>query len=328
MFFYCIKQYGMKINHKSLTRYFQGKSTDKEKDAIQEWAESGSENWNMFVRERALFDAGVLLGCSTYAGTLLDKSTGKSREHIHKFLRPLSLAAAAAMIIFFIFIARDNYSLRQQGQRLQRIAVPSGNRTNVTLPDGTSVWLSSNTSLSYPFSFTGPKREIILDGEGYFEVVKSNKPFIVKTSKYNVEVLGTVFDVEAYSSSDRFVANLYEGTIKIYKPEDDKAVYLGPGQTAESKNGSLVVTSTLCTEDYMWKDGLIYLGDKSFGEIMSAFEKFFGVKIIIENEAVNSLSYDGKLRITDGIEHALKVLQKDYHFNYEINKDGDTITIR
>ena len=61
---------------------------------------------------------------------------------------------------------------------------------------------------------------------------------------------------------------------------------------------------------------------------MSAFEKFFGVKIIIENEAVNSLSYDGKLRITDGIEHALKVLQKDYHFNYEINKDGDTITIR
>lgn len=308
----------MKINHKSLTRYFQGKSSSKEKDAVREWAESSSENWNMFVRERALYDAGILLG----------DIPGKNRLYIHKLLRPLSLAAAAAMIIFFIFIARDNYSLRQQGEKLQSIAVPIGNRTNVTLPDGTTAWLSSNTSLSYPSSFTGPNRIITLDGEGYFEVAKSRKPFIVKTSKYNVEVLGTVFDVEAYSNSDKFVTNLYEGKVKIYKQEDDKAVFLSPGQTAESKNGSLVVASNACMKDYMWKDGLIYLGDKSFGEIMSAFEKFFGVKIIIENDAVNSLRYDGKLRITDGIEHALKVLQKDFPFKYEINEDLDTLTIR
>lgn len=308
----------MKINHKLLTRYFQGKSTDKEQNTIREWAESSHENWRMFVRERALYDAGILLG----------DIPGTSREHIHKLLRPLSLVAAAAMIIFCIFITRDNYSLRQKGQQLQRIAVPSGNRTNVTLPDGTNVWLSSKTSLSYPSSFTGPNREVLLDGEGYFEVVKSEKPFIVKTSKYNVEVLGTVFNVEAYSNSDRFVTNLYEGKVKIFKPEDEQVIFLSPGQTAENKDGSLIVTSTAGAEDYMWKDGLINLGDKSFSDIMSAFEKFFGVKIIIKNNDVIDQRYDGKLRMADGIEHALKVLQKDFPFIYEINEDEDTIIIK
>jgi ferric-dicitrate binding protein FerR (iron transport regulator) len=308
----------MRINNKSLTRYFLGKSSDKENAAIREWSESSPENWNTFVRERALFDAEILLGGHQQ----------KSSRHIHKFYRVLAFTASAAAILLIIFLAWDNHSLRQQGQQYQSIAVPKGNRTNITLPDGTSVWLSSDTKLFYPSSFTGPEREITLDGEGYFQVIKSKKPFIVRTSKYNIEVLGTTFDVDAYSSSDRFVTTLYEGKVKIYKSDDEQFLFLRPGQTAESRNDSLVVTSTSNAESYKWKDGIIYLGDKSFSEIMDVFEKFFGVRIIIENDGVKSLRYDGKLRISDGIEHALKVLQKDFHFEYEINDDDGTIVIK
>lgn len=86
---------------------------------------------------------------------------------------------------------------------MQTVTVPSGQRANVILPDGTDVWLNAGTTIRYPISFMKGKREIILDGEAYFEVVHNEKcPFVVHTYAMDVEVLGTKFNVEAYSKKD------------------------------------------------------------------------------------------------------------------------------
>ena len=112
--------------------------------------------------------------------------------------------AACTLAILGLFALKEKKTNDNLLSTIQSVNVPAGNRTNIALPDGSSVWLSSNSKLTYPVAFTGKKREVTLDGEGYFEVAKGKKPFIVKTSKYNIEVLGTVFNVEAYGKSERF----------------------------------------------------------------------------------------------------------------------------
>lgn len=84
------------------------------------------------------------------------------------------------------------------------VYVPAGNRSKLLLPDGTTIWLNSNTRLQYPLIFANGKREIMLDGEAYLKVAKSKEPFIVKTNKYNVQVLGTTFSVTAYAADSVF----------------------------------------------------------------------------------------------------------------------------
>ena len=166
-----------------------------------------------------------------------------------------------------------------------------------------------------------------MDGEGYFEVAKDKKPFIVKTSKYDVEVLGTTFNVESYKDKSDFRTMLYEGKVKLYNTKNPEAVYLSPGQTAELIGEALQVVPTTDPNSYRWKDGLIYIEDKSFNAIMELFEKFYDVQIVVNNKAVKDLGYRGKLRISDGVDHALRVLQNDFPFKYKRDEERNIIYI-
>lgn len=213
-------------------------------------------------------------------------------------------------------------------KNLQSVYVPAGSRTSLTLPDGTLVWLNSNTSLTYPNTFSGENRTVRLDGEAYFEVIKNTKKaFIVETEKYHVEVLGTTFDVEAYAKEPTFKTSLFSGKVKLYKEgQHEDELYLNPGQAAELIDNTLHIT-TAEKNNYRWKDGLIILENKSFGEIMHLFEKYYDLEIIIQNDQVWDLGYNGKLRIADGIDHALRVLQNDFRFTYQRETDTNILYI-
>ena len=210
---------------------------------------------------------------------------------------------------------------------LQTITVPAGQRINITLADGTNVWLNARTTIQYPITFNEKERLVKLDGEAYFEVAKDKKPFIVKTSRYDVEVLGTTFSVEAYKDKPNFRTMLYAGKVKLYNTKTPKAVYLSPGQTAELQGESLRVVPTTDPNSYRWKDGLIYIEDKSFHAIMELFEKFYDVQIVVNNKAVEDLGYRGKLRVSDGVDHALRVLQNDFPFKYKRDEEKNIIYI-
>lgn len=310
----------MHIDKHNLIRYFLGQSPEDEKEAIRQWLESDPANKQLFVRERIRFDASIIADENQIRPT--------KRWHIHPFVQTGLKIAASFLILFASIYIYDSYRIEKLGTAFQAIHVPAGNRTNLILPDGTEVWLNANTSLKYPMAFTTSHREVILDGEAYFDVVKDKKPFIVKTDKYNVEVLGTKFDVEAYSKEAGFKTALFSGKVKLYDGKQEKdPIFLQPGQTAELEDGTLTVSSTKDINIYRWREGLIYIEDKSFEEIMRLFEKYYNVRIITQNNAVKSLGYKGKLRTTDGIDHALRVLRNDFPFTYEWKEDTNTIYI-
>ena len=117
---------------------------------------------------------------------------------------------------------------------LQTITVPAGQRINITLADGTNVWLNARTTIQYPITFNEKERLVKLDGEAYFDVTKDkSKPFIVQTNNYNVEVLGTKFDVDSYSETEIFETTLMEGSVRISSLTDaNESLMLTPHNKA------------------------------------------------------------------------------------------------
>lgn len=310
----------MQIDKNILICYFLGQSSEEEKEAIHQWLESNEGNKKQFIRERIRFDASIVANEN-------DIKTNKP-THFKSFIRSGLKIAASILILLGSIYMYDSYKMEKLSKSFQSIHVPAGNRTSLTLADGTVVWLNANTSLQYPVVFSKASREVILDGQAYFDVIKNEKPFVVKTNKYNVEVLGTTFDIEAYSKDYDFKTALFSGKVKVYN-NDPKAdtVFLNPGQTAQLVDGTLKISSTTDANTYRWREGLLYIEDKSFDEIMHLFEKYYNVKIITQNKKVKELGYQGKLRIADGIDHALRVLQNDFPFTYKRDEDSNIIYI-
>ncbi|MCD8268367.1 MAG: FecR family protein [Parabacteroides sp.] len=311
----------MDIDSNILIRYFQGECTEWEKEAIRVWLESDEAHKKQFIRERIRFDASVVIDENKLS------SSGVSNKGKTFIWNTLKIASAILILIASSYCF-SLYQSDKPDSSLQSIYVPSGSRTSVTLPDGILVWLNSNTSFKYPTTFASENRIVELDGEAYFEVTKKEKKsFIVKTDKYDVEVLGTTFNVEAYANEPTFKTGLFTGKVKLYKElQENESLYLNPGESAELI-GDVLHISAANQNSFRWKDGLIILEDKSFTEIMRLFEKYYDLQIIIKNDKTKGLGYKGKLRISDGIDHALRVLQKDFHFTYKRKEDTNIIYI-
>lgn len=319
----CKNQY-MKIDRQILVRYFLGDCSENEKEAIHQWVERDEVNKQQFINERIRFDASLIID-----DRVLSQSQNIVKE---KRISILNLVKVASIILLIIMSAlMTNYFNQKSTEAkviVQNIYVPVANRTKLVLADGTLVWLNSNTSLKYPNIFLGKERVVELDGEAYFEVSEDlERPFIVKTSPYNVQVLGTTFNVEAYKEKANFRIELYTGKVKVYNDiADSEPLYMNAGEKAEHSKGELQVSSCQYSGD-SWRNGLILIESDSFEVIMLQFEKYFGFKIVINNNDVKNLGYRGKLRISDGIDHALRVLQNDFNFNYYRNNQNDTIYI-
>ena len=310
-----------------LYRFFEGKSTIEEQIQIRLWMEDSEENKRKLFNERKFFDTMLLVGNTI----ITDKATlTKGLPNIvynigHKLLK-------VAAIILFTLAGNHLYTEMihtKEGIAMQTISVPAGQRTNITLPDGTNVWLNARTTLSYSTTFNQEQRNVELNGEGYFEV-KGNKekPFIIHTSKGQVEVLGTSFNIEAYAENEDFETTLMKGSVKVCSDLDNKAAeILIPGTKAVIKNGKLQIEAVNDFDHYRWKEGLICFKGSAFIEIINDFQKYYGIHIIVKNQKVNKYSYTGKFRQTDGVEHALRVLQKSIYFAYQRDDENNTITI-
>lgn len=310
----------MRVDHDILVRYFLGQCNEEEKEAIHEWLESDEVHKKEFVRERIRFDASLLVDEQELASVRKAPFSGRTWTFT-------KVAAAIILLLGSSFLFQF-YLSHPEDAALQTVYVPAGSRTCVELPDGTSAWLNSNSTIYYPNIFSKGRRIVELDGEAYFDVTPDRKNrFIVRTDKYNIEVMGTTFNVEAYKDEDFFKTTLYTGSVRLYKDQcEEEALYLRPGQAAELIGDQLQVT-TASMSSYRWKDGLIILEGHSFREVMHLFEKYFDMQIIIENENVKDLAYNGKLRIVDGIDHVLRVLQNDFRFTYHRDVETNIIYI-
>ena len=313
------------MNKDILYKFFEGNASFEEEAAVKQWMEESAENRLAFLKERKLFDAMLLLGNEEII------KNGKKRFSINLSSLRTELIKIAAVVAITLGGSYFYYqsSLEKELMAMQTITVPAGQRINITLVDGTNVWLNARTSLSYPVKFGKNNRQVVLDGEAYFDVTKDkSKPFIVQTDNYNVEVLGTQFDVNAYSETGEFETTLMSGSVKVASASDStQKITLKPNNKVFLQDGKLHVTAVDDYNPYRWKEGLICFKNETFTSIMKDFEKYYGLTIQVKNKNVFKYVYTGKFRQTDGIDYALRVLQKDIKFTYQRDDENQIIYI-
>lgn len=311
--------------HKDLLyKFFRGMATYEEERAVRDWVEEDTGHREAFLAERKLFDMMILL-----ADRNVDRQSARilpfyKKPVIQYCMRFASVIALILSISMFIQVGKERSSLALAEQR---ISVPAGQQVTLDLADGTKVCLNSNSTLVYPSVFSKKNRKVKLTGEAYFEVTHNNEsPFIVETAKAQVQVLGTKFYVESYPDNHLFSTALIEGSVKVKKGSE--SFLLKPDQKIVFNENRVEISEIDDYNIYRWREGLICLKNQSFAEILTRFERAYGVNLKLQNKELLHYQYTGKFRRSDGILYALRVLQKDLSFEIVRDNENNTIYIK
>ena len=311
------------MNQELLHKYFKGDTSVEEEKLILNWVDEAEENRKTLQKERMLFDIALFTDAKKQK-----RERAVTGTRILTMLRWSARIAAIIVVVLSLGYLWKDYQYDKVAQ-VQTVSVPAGQRAEITLADGTKVWLNAQSKLTYASNFGRTDRNVELDGEAYFEVAKNKEiPFNVNTEMNQVRVVGTHFNVCAYKGTHEFETTLMEGIVDIYLKGSEEPV----ARLTENEVFTLVGTkykkTSLANTDYLrWKEGLYCFDDAPFNTILAKLEKYYKVKIIVQNPKVLDYRCTGKFKDQDGIEHVLKVIQKDHKFKYKVNEERDSIYI-
>jgi len=200
----------------------------------------------------------------------------------------------------------------------------------LTLSDGTQVMLNSQSSIRFPVSFNGIERDVVIQGEVYFEVKKNGKPFNVtvvkKNSSSEIQVLGTHFNVNAYDDEPTVKTTLLEGRVAIKAPNSNKTEYLKPGQQASLDEKGLIKVSSDVNLDAVvaWKVNDFNFSDNDIQSIMRQFSRWYGITVNYEG-SIPDRHFGGMISRNKNLSEVLKTLESNnIHFKIE----GKKLTVR
>ena len=231
------------------------------------------------------------------------------------------------------------------------IFTANGSRTNLSLPDGTKVWLNAGSRIDYPKNFGSTRREVELTGEAFFDVAtNAAKPFVIHTRRIDILVLGTSFNVKSYPTDRTTEATLIRGSIQVSirnRPSDK--IILKPNEKLVVSNDdsllkapevhhhnlksepSLVVISKPTYEEHTgtmietsWVDNKLIFQEERFTDLARQMERWYGVNIRFDNPQLEELQFTGIFE-KETIQQALDALKLTANFNYTI--EGAQITI-
>jgi ferric-dicitrate binding protein FerR (iron transport regulator) len=300
--------------------YFNGRLSSQEEADLIKWIKASNENREYFI------DLKNNISIQDIDHPLLESSFTelKNRLILHsefnlaisgstKILQ-LSFARIAAMLILTL-IAGFSVAYFLGGQHFSpehvvwfETHVPRGEKSQLVLPDGSKVWVNSESTISYPSNFIDGQREIRLSGEAYFEVAKfEDKTFVVKTRSYDIKVLGTKFNVMAYPDFDRIETSLIEGKIEIQKGE--QSIPVVPGEIFTCSNNKYSIKEAKVDQTAKWKDNIFDFDQITFKELIARMERWYDVKIKIASPELEGILYSGIFKNEETIGQVLNTIQ-------------------
>ena len=286
-----------------------------------DWLDADPENIKTLNSIDFQFNAAIL-----HSETKAEPAKKKS------FLHRLIAYSAAAVIAAVIAVGNGMYQVKKTRSEMESlmtsISVPAGQRICMTLQDGSRVWLNAGSTMEYPNIFREDCRTVKLSGEAFFDVTTDKeRPFLIETFACNVEVLGTKFNIEANAVDSEFSTALLEGSVRLTENSTGSPMILKPGEKAELIQGRLRRSRITNPDEYLWTDGIISLQCDSFSELLKRLEKAYDVRFVVKLPNDPVVHCKGKIRVSDGIEHAMEILRMGTDFEYEINHSSNEIYI-
>lgn len=315
----------MIVDKDTLFLYFSGRMRPEEVSALMSWASASDENMATLLKERKLYDAIQLAD-----DKLFEPAPRRRRrplgQYAYRFAFGLALLAALTLAL-----RQFTHIFPDRAVAMNSISVPAGERAQVTLPDGTAVWINSGTTLRYPSDFGHrKKREVTVDGQVYLDVAHDSRhPFIVHTYLADVAVHGTVFDVNAKKDERIFETSLFEGKVSVSLPNaPGQAISLRPDKKLTLRGNKLVLSDIDDYDVYKWTEGLYCFREKRFSEIIRDLQRYYGKEIVyVTDPKLEKETLTGKFRIKDGLDYALQILQTSLRFDYSRDQENNKIFI-
>ena len=210
--------------------------------------------------------------------------------------------------------------------RYTEIFVPPGQMTQVKLSDGSKIWLNSGSVFKYPIEFDQSSRKVFIDGEAFMEVTHNKrKPFVVNTGKLSVEVLGTSFNISAYSGDEHTNITLVDGSVLLRSDDEKWTRNMAPGQSITVANNNTPEISMVNTDFYTsWKDGKIVFRNEKLEEIAKKMERWYNVEIRFKDEKLKELEFSGtflKYKPIEQVFRSLSIMNDHIDFVYENRTD-------
>lgn len=196
------------------------------------------------------------------------------------------------------------------------LLVPKAGTYQITLPDGTRVWINALSQLKFPVQFAGKERKVYLQGEAYFEVSKdASKPFRVEINGAEIEVLGTHFNVNAYTSATS--TTLLEGAVKVISNKETQI--LNPGQQAVVSENGILLGQADIAKAIAWKKGDFYFRSDRITDIMQQLARWYDLTIEYEGKIPNK-RYSGSISRNVNLSEVLEMLQFVSKAHFEIGQ--------
>ncbi|AXY76083.1 FecR family protein [Paraflavitalea soli] len=223
----------------------------------------------------------------------------------------------------------------KEGVVYNTVSTPKGGQYMIALPDGSKAWLNASSTLRFPTAFTGEQRVVELTGEGYFEVQpmasgnqgtrKAKKPFIVQAGNVNVEVLGTHFNVNAYTDEDVIKTTLLEGAVKVVNSHTTGL--LKPGEQAQAfRQGTLKTVKQADLEQTMaWHNGVFAFRNAPVLAIMRQAQRWYDIEVVYAGKVNKEQTLNGDIPRNVALSQLLKILEATGSVHFRI--EGKTVTV-
>lgn len=206
--------------------------------------------------------------------------------------------------------------------KMNKLIVPFGKRTDLSLSDGSKIWLNSGSEIEFPAQFTEKNRKIrLVSGEIYVEVSPDEeKPFYVQTSEFSIQVYGTKFNISAYSPSAQSVV-LIEGRVGI-QVADQKEIVLKPNEQAISTGGGTFKTQKVNSEEFVsWKDGFLTFRQTPIEEVLRQIGRYYNIRFDYAPEInLKNRTCTGKIYLSDNLENVMTTITLLSNTKYKINE--------
>ena len=328
---------------RAILNYLQDSISEDEMHQLTGWIADCDENKKLFFELKNIYElrkGGLYPDKDEIMHSLrrLNKkmNTVTSLDAKKRFIG-LFKYAAVAIIFIFLTLGIQMFFHKDVPVSYIELDVESGPRmSRLTLPDGTKVVLNASTRFKYPDRFDGKIREVFLDGEAFFNVTQDEKiPFVVRTDKQSISVLGTTFNVMDYSADDYAVTTLVSGSVKVQsqfeKGKTGKELILTPNQQVfiNKTSSELTLSNIIIDISRTWVNKIYHFNDEPLSRIMQRLEKIYGVKIIIGDKAMQNEKYTGTFQTDKDIEDILNIICKyNKKVTYTIKDEIITMSLK
>lgn len=313
-----------------LDRYLKSETTNEENELVERWLEENSNaNAQWHDLDRSAKDQWLSGVFSEIKNTIHETEAKVVLLPQRKlgFWRSIAAVAAVLLISFALYLEWPSLQSRLHPVELTTLQVPIDQKSEITLTDGSRVWLNAGSALKYPKTFNGKTREVYLSGEAYFDVRHdASKPFIIHTGTLLTTVLGTAFNIKEDKNKRTIQVTVTRGKVSVANGNKLLGVITPNQQISFNTLKAEVVQATVDANAVIaWQQSDLHFDDVSFGDAVAQLQQHFNVKISFGNIKLKDCRFTGTSLRGEELEKILKVMCAFNNANYEIKPDGSIV---